>query len=130
MTEWEKTYHELKRINWITLLILASACYLLADNSTTLGLISGGFLSIANFSFLQSTVRNAFPLEGDIKINKAFVIIKAFSRLLILGIILFILITHGLLDTLGLTIGLSTVVISIISFGINRARKSKIEGAV
>ena len=128
MTDWEKTYHELQRINWITLLILATACFFLADDSTTFGLILGGVLAIFNFGFLQSTVRNAFPSENKIRINKALVVIKAFFRLFVFGLILFILITRGLVEPIGLTIGLSTVVISIVCFGISKARKSKVEG--
>ena len=90
----------------------------------------GGFITIANFSFLQHTIRLAFTKDNRGKISKSAVIIKSFLRLMGLGIIIFILIARGLVDPIGLTLGLSTVVISIVSFGISRARKTRIEGAI
>ena len=90
----------------------------------------GGFITIANFSFLQHTIRQAFPTDISGKISKSLVILKSFLRLMGLGVIIFILITRGLVDAIGLTLGLSTVVISIVSFGISRARKTRIEGVI
>ena len=130
MTDWDRTYKELKTRNWIILLILATAGFFLASDSLTLGIILGGFITIANFSFLQHTIRLAFPAENTGKISKSVVILKSFLRLMGLGVILFFLITRGLVDAIGLTLGLSTVVISIVSFGISRARKTRIEGAI
>lgn len=129
MTDWERTYNDLKKRNWIVLLILASSCFLLFENSLTFGVISGGFISIANFSFLQSTVRNLFPGESGIRAKKAILIMKIFFRLFILGVVIYILITRGV-NAVGFTIGFSTIVISIVSFGISMAMKTGIEGAV
>jgi len=49
---------------------------------------------------------------------------KYYFRLLVMGVIIYLLITRGLVDPLGLAVGLSTVVIGIIIFGINRAWKT------
>jgi hypothetical protein len=130
VTDWDRTYQELKTRNWIILLILAIAGFFMASSSFTLGIILGGFITIANFSFLQHTIRLAFPTENTGKISKSLVMLKSFLRLSGLGVILFILITRGLVDAIGLTLGLSTVVISIVSFGLSRARKARIEGAI
>jgi hypothetical protein len=92
--------------------------------------ILGGFISIANFSFLQFTVRNAFTGESGIKVKKAILMFKSFLRLFILGAVIYFLITRGIVNPVGFTIGFSTIVISIVSFGISRALRTGIEGAV
>ncbi|MBN1848215.1 MAG: ATP synthase subunit I [Deltaproteobacteria bacterium] len=128
MDDWDRTYESIKRLNWTVLLILSSAGYFFLGHTMTLGIILGGFIIIANFGFFQSTVKRSFPSDGMIKINKFLIIIESFIRLLLLGAIIFILITRGLIDPIGLTIGLSTVVLSIVSYGISNAWKSRIGG--
>jgi hypothetical protein len=98
----------------------------LMKHSFTTGIILGGLIIIANFHLFQHTFRSAFSSErATQKANvKVSVIVKFYLRLLGLGIIIYILINRGLADPVGLTIGLSTVVISIVSFGIKRAFKT------
>ena len=128
MTDWDQTYESLKRRNWFILLILASISYFLMSHSMTLGIILGGFIIIVNFSFLQSTIRKSFPPDGSLKTKKFPLMIKSFFRLLILSVIIYVLITRGWVNPIGLTIGLSIVVLSIVSYGISKAKKSSIEG--
>ena len=130
MTNWDQTYKTLNKLNWLILLILSSIGYFFMDRSLTLGIIAGGFVIIANFNFLQATIRKAFQPDEVIKIRKAFLIGKSFFRLFLLGGIIYLLITRGLVDPIGLTIGLSTIVFSIVSFGVICAWKSRIEGAL
>jgi hypothetical protein len=130
MTDWERTYESIKRRNWTILLILSSVCYFFMSHAMTLGVISGGFIIIANFGFFQSTIKRSFPADGAVKIKKVLIMVQSFIRLFLLGAVIFILITRGLVDPIGLTIGLSTVVLSIVSYGISRAWKSRIGGVI
>ena len=130
MAEWDKLYQELSRRNWLILLMLSTASYFFMSRSFTLGIILGGFVIIANFSFLQSTIKKAFHPEELVRTRKAILIMKAFFRLLFLGGIIYLLITRGLVNPIGLTIGLSIIVFSIVSVGIYNARKLSTEGAV
>jgi hypothetical protein len=130
MTDWERTYESLKRRNWTILLILSSAGYFFMSHAMTLGVISGGFIIIANFGFFQSIIKRSFPADSAVKINKFLIMVQSFIRLSALGAVIFILITRGLVDPIGLTIGLSTVVLSIVSYGISRAWKSRIGGVI
>ena len=52
------------------------------------------------------------------------IIAKYYLRLLALGVIIYFLITRGWVDPVGLAVGLSTVVISIVTLGIYLARKT------
>jgi len=123
--DWEKVYGDLRKLNWFILLTLGIISYFLMRHSFTTGIILGGLIIIANFHVFQHTIRRAFSAECAMKTTKKSVIAKFYLRLLGLGIIMYILITRGWVDPVGLTIGLSTVVISIVSFGIKRALKTR-----
>ena len=127
--DWDELYRDLKMRSLIILLILASISYFLMSNSITAGIILGGLIIIINFDILQSVVRRAFPADGEIKAKKISLIAKTYFRLLVLGAIIYFLITHVRVDPLGLTVGLSTVVFSIVSFGISSALKTNIREA-
>lgn len=94
------------------------------DNSLTLGIILGGLIIILNFRLFQNTIRRAFSPEGMMKDLKIIIILKYYFRLLALGIIIYIFIAKGGINPVGFAIGLSIVVISIISLGITRALKA------
>ena len=116
--DWDELYRDLKMRS-----------YFLMSNSITAGIILGGLIIIINFDILQSAVRRAFSADGAIKVKKISLIAKTYFRLLVLGAIIYFLITRVRVDPLGLTVGLSTVVFSIVSFGISSALKTNIREA-
>ena len=122
--EWKSAYRDLKTLSWVVLLILASSSAVLLSASHTLGVILGGLVIIANFNVLQHTIRGAFSDEGRMVKRRASIIVKYYLRLLGLGIIIFFLVSKEWIHPVGLAIGLSTVVISIFSYGIKRALKT------
>lgn len=93
-----------------------------------MGIILGGMMSIANFRLLQKNIRKGFlfnkVINGNVlKINRAGIIFKFYLRLTVLGILIYFLITRQVVNPIGLTIGLSIIVMSIICLGINLIRK-------
>jgi hypothetical protein len=62
--------------------------------------------------------------------KKMSLIAKYYLRLAIMGLIIYILITRGWVDPLGLTIGLSIVILSILNFGIRSAWRTSSREAV
>lgn len=121
--DWDKLSKTLRIQNWIILLILGAASYFIMSPFFTLGVILGGLLIIANFNLLQQTVRSTFATDGAMKAGKISIIIKYYFRLAIMGIIIYILVTNGWADPIGLVVGLSIVVLSIIQIGIRTAWK-------
>lgn len=128
--DWKTHYAALKSLNWWILLVLSSGSYFLMSPSLTTGVILGGLIIIANFNVMQYTVRRAFSPQGNMKSLKVSIIAKYYLRLLALGIIIYVLITRGWVDPIGLAVGLSTVVFSIVVFGINMALKSRTREAI
>lgn len=116
--DWEKIYKKLGIQNWIILMVLSSISFFFCGSSFTLGVILGGLIIMANFGMLQHTVRSAFSSQGVMKNKKMAIIAWFYFRLAILGIIIYMLIASRWVNPVGLVIGLSVVVISIISLAI------------
>ena len=128
--DWYIIYEDLKKRSWMTLLILASASYFCFSGTLTLGVIVGGLIIIANFKIFQHTICSAFSSDGVMSRKKISIIVKYYLRLLALGIVIYFLIKKGWVDPIGLAVGLSTVVVSIVTFGINRILKKSTGEAV
>lgn len=123
--EWNLIYEDLKKKNWIILLLFSSISFFTLSPSSTLGIIVGGLVSTANFIFLQRTLKKAFGTDFRRNARKISIFINYYFRLLILGIIIFILLKYQLVTPVGLIIGLSTIVVAIAFLGICRAFKAK-----
>jgi len=122
--DWEKLFKEFQTHCWIILIVLAGGSFFFMSPKFTLGTILGGLLAIANFNVLQHTIRKAFAPDGVMMNNKMTIIVKYYGRLFILGLLIFVLITNGWVEAIGLAVGLSTVVFCIIYFGIRAAWKT------
>ena len=127
--DWDKTYRDLSKRNWIILLILSAIGTFVMPHPATLGIILGGLISIINFDVLQYTIRRVFPSDNRVTTKKTGLIVKGYFRLTVLVAIIYVLLKYGKVDAVGLLIGLSTVVFSIVSFGISAAFKTRTGGA-
>jgi hypothetical protein len=119
--EWQRFHNILRMLNWLVLLCFALASYFSMGPFWTTGVLLGGLIAIANFTVLQHTVRRAFSPEGIHHGARFSIVGKYYLRLLALGVILYVLIARGWIDPLGLAVGLSTVVLSIVGLGIGLA---------
>ena len=120
--DWENLYRNLKCLNWVILLLLASVSFFLMENAFTAGIIIGGLIVIANFHVLQHTIRQGFFPDKSQKTRKAPIIAKYYFRLAAMGILIYFFISQQWVNPVGLTIGLSIVVIGIVSLGIQMIR--------
>ena len=127
---WKNLQKRLYLLNWVILLTLSSAGSLLMSYSFGGGVFLGGLIAITNFHVLQHTIRGAFVSEGSMRKGKFSIIIKSYLRLVAIGVIIYLLIDKSLVDPIGLAVGVSTVLFSIVSLGIILAVKTKAEEAV
>jgi hypothetical protein len=128
IVDWDQVYKELSRRNWITLFVLSAVSYFFFSSALTFGIIAGGFTVIINLHFFQKTIRGAFSIEKEGTIRKSALLIKGFLRLTALGVVLYLLVVSLGVHPVGLAIGFSTVVISILSLGISNATKLMMRG--
>jgi len=123
--EWTIIYEDLKKKNWFIILLFSSISFFTFSHSFTLGIIVGGLVTTANFIFLQRTLRKAFGTDFRRKNGKTSIFLFYYFRLLVLGLIIFILLKYHWVHPVGLAIGLSTVVVAIAFVGISIAFKTK-----
>lgn len=99
------------RTNWILCAITSIAGFLLLPFNFALGVLCGGLLVTTNFHLLARTLKNALIPSHLASYN--VVIAKYFMRFIASGFIIFVLIAGHFVNPLGLIIGLSVVVFSI-----------------
>jgi hypothetical protein len=122
--EWKNLYRDLKRLNWLILLLLASASCFVMSPAFTAGIIIGGLMVIVNFHVLQHTIHQGFLPNDTRKTGKISVIAKYYLRLAAMGVFIYLSLSEKWIDPVGLTVGLSIVVIGIVSLGIQMIRKT------
>jgi len=128
--EWQRFHNILRMLNWLVLLCFSLASYFSMSPYWTAGVILGGLIAIANFNVLQHTVCRAFSPEGIHQGTRFSIVGKYYLRLVALGVILYVLITGGWIDPVGLAVGLSTVVLSIVGSGIGLALRIRTKEAI
>jgi hypothetical protein len=128
--EWKAAYREIRLLNWIILLAFSLVSTVFLDPALTVGIILGGLVIMANLGLLQHSIRRAFAGDGTMTRSRWSVVVKYFFRLIALGAVLFALIAWDRVSPVGLAVGLSTLFISIVGFGIKRACKIYIREAV
>ena len=99
------------RTNWILFIITSIAGFLLLPFDFAMGILCGGLLVTTNFHMLARTLKNALAPPHISSHN--VVIAKYFIRFIASGFIIFVLIAGHFVNPLGLIIGLSVVVSSI-----------------
>lgn len=98
--------------NWVVLGIFSIVSFLFMSGMFAMGVLLGGLISIVNFRWLSRDLGIVFLKHADKA--KPFIIAKYYIRIIVMGIVLFFVITRMQVDVLGLLLGLSVVVINII----------------
>jgi ABC-type multidrug transport system permease subunit len=99
------------RANWVLLCLVSLLGLAFAPVKFALGIVCGGLLVTVNFHLLARTLKNALTPPHLSSHN--MVVAKYYLRFLISGVVLLLLIKYHLVNPLGLFIGLSVVVASI-----------------
>jgi hypothetical protein len=99
------------RTNWVLFAVASIMGFMLMPVDFAAGILCGGLLVTANFHLLARTLQKALTPPHLASHN--VVIAKYFLRFIASGFVIFILIAGHIVDPLGLIIGLSVVVFSI-----------------
>ena len=99
------------RANWVLFFIAGITGLFFMPPDFTKGIIFGGLIVTINFHLLYRTLKKAFspPYLASTRV----VLGKYYIRFIISGLIIFVLISEHFVDPLGLFVGLSVVVASI-----------------
>lgn len=99
------------RTNWVLFLSLSLLAVWLTSPAFFRGVVCGGLLVITNFHLLARTLRRA--LSPPHLASTGTVLAKYYIRFIISGVVIFFLISTRFVNPLGLVVGLSVVVGSI-----------------
>jgi hypothetical protein len=116
------------RANWVLFGVASIAGFIIFSKSVALGILAGGLLVTINFHLLGKTLRKALTPPHLASHN--VVLAKYYLRFLISGFIIFLLIAGHIVHPVGLVIGLSVVVFSIILATICELKKLLFKEAV
>lgn len=116
------------RTNWVLFAGLTVAGLLYLNAKATAGVVCGGLIVTVNFHLLARTLKNAFVPSRVVPKN--LILAKYYMRFFISGILLFILMATHLVDPLGLIVGLSVVVASMMLATICEIKKILFKEAV
>lgn len=98
--------------NWILFCFASIAGLIIASPKFAMGILSGGLIVTINFHLLYRTLKKAFTPPYLASHN--VILAKYYARFMISGFIIFILISGHYVHPIGLFVGLSVVVASII----------------
>jgi hypothetical protein len=100
------------RSNWVLFFVSSVTGCLFLPADFAFGIIAGGLLVTVNFHLLARTLKKALTPPLIVSHNR--IIAKYYLRFIISAFILFLLISGRVVSPLGLIIGLSVVVASIV----------------
>jgi ATP synthase I chain len=100
------------KTNWILFFAVSILGFILATPDFAMGVLSGGLIVTINFHLLSRTLKKS--LTPPYLSSHTSIIAKYYLRFTASGVILFLLIAGHFVDPLGLFVGLSVVVASIV----------------
>lgn len=103
--------------NWVILGVCAILSLIFVSSNFALGVLVGGLISVLNFYWLSKDLAGLFQrLSDNTQPNKPkrYVLLRFYGRLVVTAIVLFVVITQLPLSIIGLFVGLSVVIISLI----------------
>jgi len=114
--------------NWILLCIASIVGFLITTPNFARGIIFGGLIVTINFHMLSRTLKKAFSTQHSASHN--VILGKYYVRFIVSGFIIFLLISNHYVNPIGLFIGLSVVVASIMLATICEIKKLFLKEAI
>ncbi|MGP8049723.1 MAG: ATP synthase subunit I [Desulfobaccales bacterium] len=127
------TPQRLKIANWLVLAVLVVAGFVFAGQEFALGILVGGLVVIINFHLLHQALHGMLaraaagsPEEAKGR-ARAYFAARQLLRFFALLLVIFLLVSRGWVNIIGLVLGLSTVVLTLILAAIIEVCKLKKE---
>lgn len=102
----------LEILNWVTLGVLLAVSLIFWSSDFTLGILLGGLISIAGFTWRQRDLRAVF--KNLTQRAQGAIMVRYYIRFIVTAVVIYFIITQTSADVIGLLVGLSLVVINIV----------------
>ena len=112
LTGKDPLQQRLEIANWVVLAVFVIAGALIFSLKFTLGVLLGGLISIVNYHWLCWDVKKVFAHLTDRA--KSRIMFKYYIRFGITAVALYFIVSSGIVEVVGLLIGLSTVIVNIV----------------
>jgi len=112
LTGKDPLQQRLEIANWVVLAVFVIAGALIFSLKFTLGVLLGGLISIVNYHWLCRDVKKVFAHLTDRA--KSRIMFKYYIRFGITAVALYFIVSSGIVEVVGLLIGLSTVIVNIV----------------
>lgn len=106
-----------KSIEFISIVIWAILCiatFFALGRHFAFGVLLGGIICLINFQWLYRHAKAAVSLTNSK--SKAFMAKRYFLRLAVMAVVLYALIVYVKVDIIGLLVGLSVIIMGIVSY--------------
>ncbi|HPA15680.1 MAG TPA: ATP synthase subunit I [Desulfobacterales bacterium] len=128
MTIHQRLLKFVTRTNWVLFLITSAAGLMALPLDFAKGIVFGGLIVTVNFHLLYRTLKKS--LTPPHLSSHRVVLAKYYIRFTVTAFIIFILISQHYVDPLGLFIGLSVVVLSIMIATLFELKKLLLKEAI
>jgi len=107
-----------KQIEWISFVIWLGLCALsiMIDGKFALGVFLGGLICTANYRLLSRHAKKAVALPPHK--GPSYMVIRFLFRIAVTGLVLWAILVWTQANVIGLIIGLSVVMLSIVSYAV------------
>ena len=113
---------DVQQFNWLLLAILTAGAWYFFSWKIGQSVLIGGVLANASFfmlrqdiaSFMANFSQAGMNWKAVKQLEKVKFFLKVYGRLIVLAVILYFLITRVSIDVIGLVVGLSTIMLSVI----------------
>jgi hypothetical protein len=119
--EEKRIYDFVTRANWIILGILSVAALLFFPWGVFTGVAAGGLIVAVNFTLLRRTLGKTLT-EGATRFSS--ILVKYYIRFLVSAVIIGFLVAFRLVHPIGLVVGLSLVMASVVAALFNELKHS------
>ena len=119
----------LKLANWMALALLVIVGYLWQGPKFGLGVLMGGLLVVFNFHWLHRNLKGLLegPSRSESRLgqSKAFFAFRQMLRFFVTLVVLYLLLRQDWIDAIGLVVGLSTTVLTLMAVAVIEVIKLK-----
>ncbi len=110
--EKDPLQRKLEILNWIILGLFVALSLLFFSTDFTLGILLGGLISVASFSWRQRDLRKVF--RNLTERARSAIMFRYYIRFFVSAVLIYLIITRTSADVIGLLVGLSIVIINIV----------------
>ncbi len=112
----QRVFKTVVAINWFLLVAFSVPAHFMTPTLFARGVFLGALIVTVNFHFLHLSLKKGFQKPRELSFQR--ILFRHYLQLVGLVILIFLLVSRGIVDPVGLLIGVSVVVISLMTVAV------------